>query len=96
MKPRTVITAVVLLAFTAYSLIVVFQHGYFGFATLAWHQPWAMQMLIDLSIALFLVSRWLKRDAQTRGINALPYLIALPFLGSISPLIYMVHRELKR
>ena len=96
MKAGNVVIAFVLVAFTAYSILVVVQHGYFGFMSLAYHQPWAMQMLLDLTIALFLVGRWLRRDAQTRKINPLPYMVGLVFVGSISPLVYLLHRQLKR
>ncbi|MDC0671870.1 hypothetical protein [Nannocystis radixulma] len=85
----------ILVVFTLFSVVVVLRHGYFGFITLALREPWAMQMLLDLAIALFLVAGWLRRDARTRGIEAWPYLVALPFLGSISPLAYLVHRRLR-
>ena len=96
MKARNVLVAIVLLAFTPFSLFVAIHRGYFGFARLAVHDLWALQMLIDLTIALVLVSIWLRRDAYNRGIKAWPYLVALPLVGSISPLIYLLHRELKR
>ena len=83
----------VLVPFTAYSLVVIARQGYFGFLTLAAREPWGMQMLLDLSIALFLIGTAIRRDARERGIPALPYLVALPFLGSISALAYLVHRS---
>lgn len=86
----------ILVVFTLFSAVVVVRHGYFGFITLALREPWALQMLLDLAIALFLVAGWLRRDARARGIEAWPYIVALPFLGSISPLAYLVHRGLKR
>lgn len=86
---------VILVVFTLFSTAVVVRHGYFGFITLALREPWALQMLLDLAIALFLVAGWLRRDARARGIEAWPYLLALPFLGSISPLAYLVHRRLR-
>jgi hypothetical protein len=85
----------VLVPFTAYSLVVIARHGYFGFLTLAAREPWGMQLLLDLLIALFLVGGSIRRDARERGIPAAPYLVALPFLGSISALAYLVHRSLK-
>ena len=83
---------VVLLPFTAYSLFVIAKQGYFGFVTLAFREPWAMQLLLDLTISLFLVGGWIRRDARSRGISATPYLVALPFVGSIAALGYLVHR----
>ena len=96
MKSRNVVSAIVLLAFTPFSLFVVIREGYFGFVRLAYHDWWALQMLLDLVIALTLVSIWLRRDAYNRGIPAWPYLVTLPLFGSISPLVYLLHRELKR
>ncbi|WAS95861.1 hypothetical protein [Nannocystis punicea] len=86
----------ILVVFTLFSAVVVVRHGYFGFIGLALREPWALQMLLDLVLALSLVAGWLRRDARNHGIEAWPYLVALPFLGSISPLAYLVHRDLKR
>ena len=96
MKAKAAVIALVLVAFTAFSVVVVIRHGYFGFATLAYDEGWAAQMLIDLSLALFFVASWLRRDAASRGIQAWPYLVGIVLVGSISPLLYLLHRELKR
>jgi len=82
----------VLVPFTAYSLVVIARHGYFGFLTLAAREPWAMQMLLDLAIALVLMGTAIRKDARERGLPSLPYLLALPFFGSIAALAYLVHR----
>lgn len=95
-RHKNMVVALVLLAFTPYSLWVAVRHGYFGFVALARHDAWAMQMLLDLVIALTLVGSWLRRDARNRGIEPWPYLVALPLVGSISALVYMLHREAKR
>lgn len=92
---KRIILVVTLLAFTGYSLMVVVQHGYLGFLTLASREPWAMQMLLDLTIFLCLVGTWLRQDARAQGIPALPYLLSLPLLGSIGALAYLVHRSVK-
>jgi hypothetical protein len=76
-------------------MAVVFQNGYTGFIDLALAEPWAMQMLTDLAIALFLFSVVLVRDARALGITPWPYLVAILFLGSIGALAYVVHREAK-
>lgn len=91
---KKIVPALVLLPFTAFSVEVIAQHGYFGFLTLSLREPWALQMLLDLTICLFLVAGWIRRDARARGIVAWPYLLALPFLGSIGALAYLVHRSL--
>jgi hypothetical protein len=91
---KKIVPALVLLPFTAFSVEVIAQHGYFGFLTLSFREPWALQMLLDLTICLFLVAGWIRRDARARGIASWPYLLALPFLGSIGALAYLVHRNL--
>lgn len=94
-RMKKILPAIVLLPFAAWSTLVIVREGYFGFLTLAMHEEWAAQMLVDLSIALALVGTWIRRDARAHGIPALPYLVALPFLGSIGALAYLVHRSLK-
>lgn len=92
---KKLVPILVLLPFSAFSTFVAVEHGYLGFVTLSLREPWAMQMLLDLTIALFLVGAWLRRDARRHGIAWLPYLLALPLLGSIAALGYLVHRSLK-
>jgi hypothetical protein len=84
--------AVVLAAFTAFSLWVVYGYGYTGFLTLAGREPWALQLLLDLAISLSFTLGWLRADAQKRGIAAWPYFVAALFLGSIGVLAYVVRR----
>jgi len=93
---KNALVALVLLAFTAFSLWVVVRHGYFGFLRLARRDEWATQMLVDLAIALFFVGGAIRRDAPRRGIEAWPYLVTLPLVGSIAALVYLLHREIKR
>jgi hypothetical protein len=86
---------VALIAFTAWSLYLVVGESPVGFLTLAWREPWAAQMLTDLAVACFLVSTWMVRDARTHRIPVAPYLVATLLLGSIGPLAYLVHREVR-
>lgn len=92
MSMKKLLPLAVFVPFTLFSTVVIARHGYFGFITLALHEPWAMQMLLDLAISVFMVGTWVRRDARSRGINPVPYLVALPFLGSIAALAYLVHR----
>ena len=91
-KIAFVIVGLPFLAVTAYAIV---KHGYFGFLTLSFREPWALQMLLDLSIALFFVGGWLQRDAKKHGISALPYLVLMPFVGSVATFAYLIHRELR-
>jgi hypothetical protein len=52
-----------------------------------------MQVAIDLCIACWFSAMWMRQDARKRGISAMPFLIALPFLGSIATLAYVVRRN---
>jgi hypothetical protein len=95
MTPRLLLLLAALAAFTVYSLAVVAGHGYVGFLTLAAREPWAMQMLIDLTIALVLFLVWAVRDARSVGLPVLPFAVATLFLGSVGALAYLVAREIK-
>lgn len=92
---KKVLPLVVLVPFAAWSSLVIFEHGYFGFVTLALREPWAMQLLVDLSISLVLVGTWLVRDARKHGISPIPYLVLMLFAGSMGALVYLVRRNLK-
>ncbi|APR76018.1 Hypothetical protein A7982_01365 [Minicystis rosea] len=92
---KKIVPLLALIPFTVFSVLVVARHGYFGFLTLAFREPWALQMLLDLTIALFIVGGWMRRDARKLGIPVTPYLVTLPLLGSISALLYLVHRGLR-
>lgn len=80
----------VLVPFTVFSLWVVATRGYTGFLSLSGREPWALQMLIDLSLALVLGVRWMAGDARKRGIAIWPFVILCVFLGSIGWLAYWV------
>lgn len=95
LRVQAVVAAVILVAFSAFSLWVIAGHGYFGFLTLAGREPWAMQMLIDLVLACSFGLAWLSNDAKRRGIPRWPFVIATVFLGSIGLLDYLVYRALK-
>ena len=89
---RFIALRAVLLAFSVYTLTVMWQHGPLGFVTLAWREAWAMQMLIDLSIMLVLFGVWMWRDAKSRGLSAPLWLLVL-LLGSPGPLVYLIRRR---
>jgi hypothetical protein len=90
LRPFFLLVAVV---FTGYSSVVVAEHGYTGFLHLAGREPWALQMLIDLTIALSIVSSLLVIDARRRKQAAWPWVVATVLLGSVGPLWYLVFRR---
>lgn len=83
------IARVVFVIFGVWSTLIVIEHGYFGFLTLARAEDWAAQMLVDLVLALTIVMSWIIKDARARGVNPWPYIVATLFLGSVGPLAYL-------
>lgn len=86
---------VVFLAFSAFTDVLVFKDGYTGFLHVAAREPWALQMLLDVSIAIGLFTLWMIPDARRRGITPWPYVVACIALGSIGALAYLVHRTIR-
>jgi hypothetical protein len=92
-RPLALVAALVLAVFGAFSMWVVVTHGYFGFIELAGREAWALQMLLDLVIALSFGVGWMIGDARKRGIATWPYVVATVALGSIGILAYSVRRS---
>jgi hypothetical protein len=84
--------ALVFVPFFVYSLWVAATHGPLGWLTLAGRDPWALQMLLDLAIALFVVGGLVVRDAKARGRNPWPWVVGTVLVGSIAPMIYAFTR----
>jgi hypothetical protein len=82
----------VLIDFAAFTGWVIWQHGYTSFFAEAAASAVSAQVLLDLGIALSMVSVWMIRDAQERGVSVVPYLLLTLTLGSIGPLLYLVRR----
>jgi hypothetical protein len=89
LRPFLILVAVL---FTAYSTMVVVDHGYTGFISLALREAWGMQMLLDLCISLTMVSSLLVIDARRRKRAAWPWVVITALLGSVGPLWYLVLR----
>ncbi|MCA9606213.1 MAG: hypothetical protein KC619_11490 [Myxococcales bacterium] len=54
--------------------------------------PWGIQISIDLCIAASFAMRWMWKDAKLRGINPLPWVLAVVPTGSLAILAYAVRR----
>ena len=94
MKMRFFLLAGAFLAFTAYTAVIVVNHGYTGWIDLAMTGGWGGQLFVDLCVALLLFAVWMVGDARTRAIPALPYVIAIVATGSVGALAYLMHRTL--
>jgi len=92
MKLRLFSVISVLAAFSIYTTVIVLDEGYLGFVELAVTGGWALQVFIDLCIALGLFALWMLGDARAQGITPWPYVLAILTLGSIGALAYLVHR----
>lgn len=95
MNLRLVSVIAAFVAFSIYSALIVFEHGYTGFIELALTGGWALQVFIDLCIALVLYTIWMFGDAKEGGLPFWPYVIIILTLGSIGALAYPVHRTMR-
>jgi hypothetical protein len=91
---RLAVLLVVFVSFTAWTLTIVAGQGFAGLFSLLGREPWAAQLLVDLSLSLLVAWSWLRHDARARGIAAWPYLVATVAVGSVAVLAYLIHREL--
>jgi hypothetical protein len=83
---------ILLMDFVALTAYAVWQHGVAAFFDVAAMNAITVQLSVDLVIALTIVSLWMWRDARTRGVSPVPYLMLTLFLGSIGPLMYLFRR----
>jgi len=88
---KKLVPVLVLLAFSGLSVELFLAGASEGLA--AFRSPWAIQVGLDLCIACWFSALWLRADARKHGIRALPFLVALPFFGSIATLAYLVRRS---
>jgi hypothetical protein len=95
LSARFLLPLVALIAFSVYSAAIVVNHGYVGFLQLAWREPWAMQMLLDLTIGMVLFLVWAAGDSRARGLPFWPFALVTLFLGSVGPLAYLVVRAVR-
>ena len=55
-------------------------------------EPWMLQTLLDLTIGLTIASVWMWRDARSRGVSPIPFIVLTVCTGSFGPLIYLLVR----
>jgi hypothetical protein len=83
---------IILADFVALTAYAVWHEGYLAFFDVHAMNAINLQILVDLVLALGMVSIWMWQDARARGVSALPYLVVTLFLGSIGPLLYLWRR----
>jgi hypothetical protein len=92
---RLVVLALVFAAFAALNVYVVEQFGYVGFFAQLFANSATFAAAVDLVIALALIASWMWSDASERQLPVWPYLALTMGLGSLGPLAYLIHRELR-
>jgi len=95
MSNRLLVLIVVIVAFSALSVMALLDVGYLGIIEPHFKTWGAGQVLADLVIALTLVVIWMADDARAKGINPWPFVVVTLFAGSFGPLLYLAMRELK-
>ncbi len=92
MNRKQIALAVVLVAFLALDVEVIYNFGYLGFFRVALSNSVGVACMADLVIALGMICIWMAEDARARGISFLPYLVVTFALGSVGPLLYLIRR----
>ena len=92
---KTLVLALVLTAFSALTLHAIASHGYLGYFEVLLSSAAGVHITADVVIALTLVFVWMAGDAQERGLPFWRYAVLGLFLGSVGPLAYLIHRELR-
>jgi hypothetical protein len=92
---RLVALALVFASFATLNVYVVGQFGYLGFFAEALTNAATFALSVDLVIALGLIVLWMTEDASERALPAWPYVLLTLGLGSLGPLAYLIHRELR-
>ncbi len=95
MNVRALVLGLVLAGFGVFSTYVTLTIGFIDIFAVGWTSLPGAQVFGDLTLALTMVSAWMWRDARKNDMSPWPWLIGVPFLGSISPLTYLLVRELK-
>lgn len=84
--------AFILVDFTAFTVWVAADAGWTGFVATFESGPWAIQLALDLLISLGLVLTWIVRDARSRGMSPVFWVVFTLLTGSIGPLLYLTLR----
>lgn len=88
-----IVLSLVSVSFILYTAYVSWQIGYLGIWQAGLASIGSVQILLDVIISCGLICVWIYQDASRRGRNPWFWIIATGFLGSISPLCYLLMRE---
>ncbi|MFK4706721.1 hypothetical protein ABIC83_003595 [Roseateles asaccharophilus] len=87
MRPALIL---VLAAFGAYSLYVIWEMGYVGLWEACMANIGTWQLLLDFIIMSVLAVGWMARDARRTGRSFWPYALITISAGSFGPLLYLL------
>ncbi len=93
MKLKTILIAAVLVDFLALTAWAIANASWAALAEML-SSPLGIQVAVDLCIALTFASVWIWRDAKSRGLNPVPWIVLTWMTGSPGPLAYAIRREL--
>ena len=93
MNLKKILLLLALIDILAFSAYVMWEVGYMGIWQAGFASLGAMQILLDLTICCVILASWMIMDARKRGVVAWPWVLATLFVGSISPLLYLIVRE---
>jgi len=92
---KTLLLTIVLAAFSALTFYAIGTYGYVGYFQVLLSNLASVHVSADVLIALTLVFVWMSIDAKERGLPFWRYAVLGLFLGSVGPLAYLIHRELR-
>ena len=92
---KLAVLGLVFLGFAALNVHVIESLGYLGFWQAIAGNLAAEATVVDLAIAIGLISVWMWNDAQEQRLPFWPYAAVGLLLGSLGPLAYLIHRELR-
>jgi|JI7StandDraft_1071085.scaffolds.fasta_scaffold325851_1 hypothetical protein len=95
MNARAVFFSVALLAFSALTAWCFIRPDLLDIALEMIKNPVGLQVSADLIVSMSILLGFIWKDARKRGISPLPYVLFGLTCGSFSPLLYMIHRELR-
>jgi len=96
MNLRKLLLWFIFIDFAVFSTWVLWHEGYMGIWQAGFASPASLQILLDLAICCFLICSWIKRDAEVRGVNPYPWILATLMTGSLAPLVYLIVREYQK
>jgi len=92
---KTALLALVLAGFSVLTFEAIATYGYIGYFQALFSNLASIHVSADVLIALTLVFVWMSIDAKERGLPFWRYAALGFFLGSVGPLAYLIHRELR-